>query len=430
MTVHGAPSPSARHHSPTPHEVALVQRLRAVGSELAATPSEEHRARTRARLVAMAAVRPTAGAPRPGAVRSPQALRLPRLLGGGTVRWRSRVAAGLAAAALTVGALGGVLAASQGATPGDLLYPVKRGGEQAQLALAGDTSRGRTLLEFAGTRLTELTALTGAATPARPAGGAPGTTVAAAGPDADVVVDVLAAMDRQTTRGASEVAARSVASRDPAPLADLGTWAAGQQSGLAGLDGAVPAPAGPALTGSTDLAGAVAERARALVASLSCTTGPATMGVDELGPRPVPCSSGVSRTATRDTADPAADVADAAVATGTVPAQPSAAPTGPDTAGPAAARAGTAAPGAAVVPPAAGGGPAAPGGDRSGGTATAGHGGGATAPSGGSPGRDARPGPPPTPRVPTPAPARPGTAPVVDVPLPLCVTALGSPLLC
>jgi len=83
------------------------------------------------------------------------------LAGSASPRRRSRLTAGLAGAALTVTALGGLLAAAQGARPGDLLYDLWRGGEQTQLALAGDASRGLTLLDFASTRLDEVGQLVG-----------------------------------------------------------------------------------------------------------------------------------------------------------------------------------------------------------------------------------------------------------------------------
>jgi hypothetical protein len=411
-----------------PHEDALVGHLYFLGTQLAASPTEEYRVATRARLVAMAAVRqPAAGSP--GAVRSPVPSSLRRLLAGGAPRWRSRVTTGVAGTALTVSALGGLLAVSQGTTPGDLLYGVKRGGEQTQLALAGDATRGRTLLEFASTRLTELTALTRATATALPPtapGPAGTTTILAAGPDADVVVDTLDTMDRQTTRGTWEVTTRSVANGDPRPLVDLAMWAAGQESGLVGLTGAVPEPAGPALTGSTDLATAVADRATALVAALGCTAGPATTGADDLGPLPVPCSPDSTRAATRDEADGGAD---AGVAAGRVAAGPSAGASDAGTAEPGPSPASGTTPSVpagtteVVVPPATTG---APGGDGGTGGRTP------SSPSAGM-GRGGLPVPLPTlPRAGTPAPApvRPSTPPVIDLPVPLCVTTLGLPILC
>ena len=281
-------------------EDALVERLRALESELAASPDEDFRAATRARLVAMAAVREPVAAT--AAVRRPEAARsaLRRLLAPGAdasaARWRSRLTAGLAGAALTVTALGGLLAASQGARPGDLLYDVKLGGEHTQLALASDSTRGRTLLDFASTRLEELTALTQEGASALPAGGAatPGTqTVLAAGPGVALVEDTLVAMDRQTTQGSWWLTTQAVPASDRVALTALRDWARHQSAGLAGLATAIPAPAQQAFTTSANLITAVAARATALQQAVSCAGGPATGGTDELGPVPAACPAPV-----------------------------------------------------------------------------------------------------------------------------------------
>ncbi|MCW2619460.1 MAG: hypothetical protein JWR28_2609, partial [Modestobacter sp.] len=262
----------------------------------AASPDEDFRAATRARLVAMAAVREPvttrAAARRPDTAGST----LRRLLASGAeapaARWRSRVTAGLAGAALTVTALGGLLAASQGARPGDLLYDVKLGGEHTQLALASDSTRGRTLLDFARTRLDELTTLTRAGASALPASGAasPGTDpVLAAGPDVAVVADTLGTMDRQTTEGTWWLTTQAAPAADRAALSALSDWAQEQSTGLTGLAAAIPAAARPAFTTATDLVTAVAARAAALQEAVSCAGGPSTGGTDELGPLPAAC---------------------------------------------------------------------------------------------------------------------------------------------
>ena len=279
----------------TATEEALVTRLQALSTELAAAPDEDFRAATRSRLVAMAAVRSPAaeaGARRPlvraGAVR--------RLLAGPAgapaTRRRSRLTAGLAGAALTVTALGGLLAASQGAGPGDLLYDVKRGGEQTQLALAGDSRRGVTLLGFASTRLDELEELVGvepsadAVVGVTPSGGEAGL---AAGPDTDLVRDTLQTMDAQTAEGTAALTAHAVDEVDADALDVLADWTAEQQSGLGGLVAAMPAGAEGALATARELVGRVAARGAALQGALGCAGGPATAGSDELGPRPAEC---------------------------------------------------------------------------------------------------------------------------------------------
>ncbi len=254
------------------------------------------RAAQRARLVAMAAVRPVgAGA---AAVRTPVTgpSRWQRLLAGPALdaapaRWRTRLTAGLVGAALSVGALSGLVALAQDAEPGDLLYGLKRGSEQTQLALASDEDRGLTLLTFASTRLAELAELTGSDVGAGPvsvgAVDASGLAVAAAGADAGTVVDVLTTMDAQTVEGTSALTATAVRAGDERALRTLAGWTTGQRAGLVGLD--VPAGAGTRVAESLALVDEVAARAEGLQADLACPAGAAEAGADRLGPRPGGC---------------------------------------------------------------------------------------------------------------------------------------------
>jgi hypothetical protein len=278
----------------TDPEQALMARLREISAASAVTPDEAFRAATRSRLVAMAAVR-TSGAEATARRPSARAGVLHRLLAGGadtSRRRRTRLTAGLAGAALAVTAVGGLLAAAQGAHPGDLLYDVKRGGEQTQLALAGDSRRGVTLLGFASTRLDELRDLVGvephadAVVGTTPAGGEAGL---AAGPDIGLVLGTLQTMDQQTTEGAAALTSRAVAQFDAGALHDLTGWAGGQQSGLGSVADAVPARAQGALAASRDLVDQVAARGTALQLALACPGGPSTAGADQLGPLPAVC---------------------------------------------------------------------------------------------------------------------------------------------
>jgi hypothetical protein len=275
-------------------EEAVVARLEALSTEFAATPDEEFRAATRARLVAMAAVRTPEPAGRRPSVRAGALRRL--LAGAGdapAARWRTRLTAGLAGAALTLTALGGLLAAAQGARPGDLLYDVKRGGEQTQLALASDSQRGQTLLDFASTRLDELSELVGvqpnadAVIGTTPSGGEAGL---AAGPDVGLVLTTLQTMDEQTTEGTAALTSRALEVSDAGALSVLTGWAADQRSGLGELATAVPAGALGALTASTGLIDRVSARSTALEQALGCASGPSTEGTDELGPLPADCA--------------------------------------------------------------------------------------------------------------------------------------------
>jgi hypothetical protein len=264
-------------------EDALVAGLRRLAPSLDGEPDPDFRAATRARLVAMAAVRTPAPAPASG---------LQRLLAArAPARWRPRVTAGLAGAALTVTALAALVAVADGAAPGDVLYDLKRGTEQTQLALAGD-SRGWTLLGFASTRLDELETLVGdgatalpTATPAEPDAG----TLSAAGPDPGLVLETLRTMDEQTQQGAVWLTERAIATEDAGPLDDLAEWAAGQAGGLSALESLVPDAAADAIGRSLRLLAEVDARTGGLEATLACPGGPAVDGSDDLGPVPAPC---------------------------------------------------------------------------------------------------------------------------------------------
>jgi hypothetical protein len=266
-------------------EDALVARLQALAPHIDGEPDPDFRAATRARLVAMAAVRTPAPAPV-----SP----LRRLLGGPSApsHWRTRLTAGLAGAALTVTALATVVAVATDSHPGDALYGLKRGTEQTQLALAGD-ARGEILLDLAAIRLDEVRALVDEDATALPPAGAPadpgGATVLAAGADAELVLSTLETMDEQTTEGTAWLTQRAVTTEDAEPLNTLAAWAQEQSAELAALRPDVPAAADDAVLDSLALLTDIGTRAAELVPALDCAQGPATSGSDELGPVPSRC---------------------------------------------------------------------------------------------------------------------------------------------
>ena len=273
---------SVRHR-----EEAVVARLHALAPSLDGEPGPDFQATTRARLVAMAAVRTPEPAPRS----TLQRLLSARAVDAAPVRWRGRLTAGLAGAALTVTALASLVAVADNARPGDILYDLKRGTEQTQLALAGD-SRGQTLLDFASTRLDELEALVGdggTALPATPAGGPGDVTVSAAGADPALVLETLRTMDDQTEEGAAWLTGRAVDTTDAAPLDRLAQWAGVQSGELAALQPLVPDEAADAVTRSLDLLSDVGARAGGLETALGCAGGPAVAGTDDLGPVPATC---------------------------------------------------------------------------------------------------------------------------------------------
>ena len=390
-------------------EEALVGRLRLLAAD-EPDLSADVRAAQRARLVAMAAVRtPATRSPEVGA-RWWRRLLAARPDDAPASPWRTRVTAGLVGAAMTVGALSGLVAVAQGAEPGDLLYGLKRGSEQTQLALASDADRGLTLLTFASTRLTELTELTGEDAGALPAATVPGMP-GAAGADAGTVVDVLSTMDEQTTEGTAAFTATAVPAGDAEALTVLSGWADTQRAGLVALD--VPAGAGDALASSLALVDRVAARAADLQTALACPGGASEAGTDDLGPVPGACLPA-----------PTPGVAPGSSSTpATTPAQPSV--TGAPTTAAEPTAGGGAGGGTAGGGQGGGGQGGATGGGAPGGAATGGGATGGGAP-GGATGGGAQTSAPAVPTIPLPLPtsAAPATSPLVQVPLPLPSTTV------
>jgi hypothetical protein len=348
-------------------EDAVVAALHQLAPHLDGEPDPAFRAATRARLVAMAAVRSPAPEPVTG---------FKRFLAAGAEdvtppRWRTRLTAGLAGAALTVTAAASLVALSSGARPGDVLYGLKRGTEQTELALAGD-SRGQTLLGFASTRLDELETLVDESPGALPAGGGAGgagRTLLAAGADPELVISTLETMDDQTTEGTAWLTDRAVTTRSAGPLDDLAVWAAAQTDGLTALAPELPDAAGAAVSHALALLSDVSARTDGLQEALTCPTGPAVSAADELGPAPAPCVPAAPKATT---SGPETGVPDTGSSTpATTPAVPATPPTGGGTGsggtGPGSGTAGLpvpgtpTAPGAPSVPTIPGGGPSVPG---------------------------------------------------------------------
>jgi hypothetical protein len=280
---------SARSRSGHAREDMVVAALHDLAPHLDDEPDSAFRAATRARLVAMAAVRTPAPAPAWG---------LRRLLANRTPeappsRWRVRLTAGLAGAALTVTALAALVAVADGARPGDVLYDLKRGTEQTQLALAGD-SRGRTLLDLAGNRLDELEVLVadgGTAMPAATPAGPAEESISAAGTDPALVLETLRTMDEQTAEGTVWLTDRAVENSDGGQLEYLARWATGQADGLTALQDKMPTPAADAAEQSLRLLTEIGVRTDGLQAALGCPAGPALDGADDLGPVPAGCAT-------------------------------------------------------------------------------------------------------------------------------------------
>ncbi|HZB18419.1 MAG TPA: DUF5667 domain-containing protein [Blastococcus sp.] len=281
-------------------EDAVVARLQGLAPHLDGEPDAAFRDATRARLVAMAAVRTPEPAPATGLQRL-LAVRAPDVRPS---RWRARLTAGLAGAALTVTALAGLVAVAEGARPGDLLYDLKRGTEQTQLAVAGD-ARGQTLLDFASTRLDEIEELVG-------------------GSDTALVLETLRTMDQQTAEGAVWLTDHAVGTVSAQPLGDLAAWAAGQSGELAALQPRIPEEATAAVGQSLALLTEIGARTDALDTALACPGGPAVAGNDRLGPVPAPCRAPQSAppvTSGGTTQPGAGTVPEATTPEGSVPGQ-------------------------------------------------------------------------------------------------------------
>ncbi len=158
--------------------------------------------------------------------------RSPRGDGRPVAPLRHRVGLAAAAGALVVSGGGaGLASASAAAIPGELLYPVKRGVERVDVALAGDDgAAGRAEMDHAGTRLDEVGAL-----------------LATADPTADRrVVDTLRDFTATATSGGERLVASYTATNDEADITVLHESAVAFDDVLTDLAGALPAEAADA----------------------------------------------------------------------------------------------------------------------------------------------------------------------------------------
>ena len=259
--------------------VAVVEQLRS--ADHAADPAPAFRAQLRARLVSTATAEWAGAPPQTGPARPGAPADEPTALPGPRVRPRFALAAALAAVLVAAG----LVMASGSALPGDLLYPVKRGTEQVQLAFVfGQHAKGRRYLALARTRAEEVGALLDRNAQGR-SGGTPADI------DAGAVSGALGTMDAQTSAGARLLSAVAVRQAEDGPLADLATWTADQRSLLDTLVDRLPASVRARASESLDLVRRVADRAAALRAQLSCSC-LGTAPSDDLGPLPcVPCAA-------------------------------------------------------------------------------------------------------------------------------------------
>jgi hypothetical protein len=139
-----------------------------------------------------------------------------------TRRRRRRLAAAVSGVVL-VGGTATVAVASQSALPGDALYPVKRGIENAHAQLTFDrAARGRVLLDSASTRLDEVAALSREQA------------------SADQVGSTLDAFTQEAVAGSDLLVTDYQATGDRSSMATVRTFTATSMARLQALQGQVP----------------------------------------------------------------------------------------------------------------------------------------------------------------------------------------------
>lgn len=189
----------------------LVHLARIVGRDsVVPAPDPAFRARLRSEVVAFADRAPAVQEGPVGTVE-----RLLDSVREHTRRVRHSAKMGLATglASMMVGSAG-VAVAAQEAMPGEMLYPVKRWTETAQMALAsGTVETGRLHLRFAEERLEEVVDSLGEVPP-------------------NITIDTLKAMDEATLAGARDLLHAYRALGDPELLHDLGEFARHQRHEL------------------------------------------------------------------------------------------------------------------------------------------------------------------------------------------------------
>ena len=227
--------------------LALAEALRAVPvADEAAAPRPEFRTALRQRLVAVATVQGV------GAVETP----MQRARAAGTTWAFQRRLTAIAAGAAVVTGVSGVSLAASRSLPGDPLYGVKQAAESAQLATTlGTEARGKRHLQFARTRLSEVSALADS-----------GHT--------GLIIDTLQAMDVETRDGANDLFAAFRASGSTEPLRALDRFTQQQYADLHTLLGALPPAAQGSARSSLALLSVIAtDNVQAATGSTPGTTG-------------------------------------------------------------------------------------------------------------------------------------------------------------
>ncbi|GAA4813678.1 hypothetical protein GCM10023200_59300 [Actinomycetospora chlora] len=226
--------------------------------------------------------RPAAGRPAGRAASRRSARRLTRSMVTG------------ACAILLLGALTVLL--SRGALPGEMLYGIKRASESAEIGLtSGQEAKGLKHLEFASTRLEEVSDLIGRQ--GTTAAG-PGPVAAGLGPDqAALVLENLRSFDEQARTGSRLILPLSAQPSGPSP-AQLQEWARAQSARLDTLSPSLDGDGRAAAASSQEMLQRLDRRAGAYGGPRPCATGSAS---DDLGPLPSTGCAGDSGRSSADT---------------------------------------------------------------------------------------------------------------------------------
>jgi len=227
--------------------------------EALAAPRAEYRSALRTRLVAVASVQAPVAAPKGQA--TPR--RVPRRIG------------------VTAGAMAGVVAfvglgvAGSRSLPGDPFYNLKLSAEELQLGLAsGDDGRGAAHLEFAATRLREVTGLRyGRQVLSLGPFGSSRVLASSAGGDALTrrMETAMGDMDAETSSGRRLLERSFRVSHRQEPLRLLMSFSEQQDAGLSRLMPALPLLARSRARRSLELVRTVGSDAAALLAATVCT---------------------------------------------------------------------------------------------------------------------------------------------------------------
>jgi len=283
------------HAGETGELVALVSALRELDFEIAL--NEMTRGRQRQRLVAMAAVRTieatgSVHAGRHRAMHAEDGAAPVGALAALVARVRQaqsgrRVIAAVAGLSVVVAVLGVLALPAQNAIPGDTLYALKRGTEQARLALTGgEQNQGEVLLGYASTRLDELDHLLDE--PVGLAATGSGTQAAGGEPVAELLVDTMETMDWQTTAGTSAMTTAAVDDAEVEILSFVGEWGIAQFQTLDDLSARMPEPARERAEASKELLEEIVQRLDGLAQTIDCDCLGEQARVDALGPLPCP----------------------------------------------------------------------------------------------------------------------------------------------